>query len=327
MASAQLEEVIVLGDAILLAKHYMIAFHFLWFWDYVITFKDEVNYAWRGKKSWVFFLFLLNRYCPLPYLIWAFFAHWWPGFTQEACDRTAFVGIAYYSFATLFAQIILTLRVYVVTGRNTILTAILVAVMVGQLAFGCYVWVVIHSLGAVVWPASGYDSYRLCLYNNSEAQIIAILSFSLVFDLLVFVTIIFVGHRTAGFTAAGIPSLLDRIVKDATMYFLVIFTSHLVVEGFLIFAPKTYHLLPSISNVIFIPVMCTRLMLSLKKAADNSGEFTRTTDLNSIVFAGGHTTMEYAMEVGVSTRRSRRRPDQTTVDLELADNRTGSTST
>ena len=64
-------------------------------------------------------------------------------------------------------------------------------------------------------------------------------------------------------------------------------------------------------------------MLSLKKAADNSGKFTRTTDLNnvnSIVFAGGHTTMEYAMEVGVSTRRSRRRPD-----LELADNRTRST--
>ena len=75
--------------------------------------------------------------------------------------------------------------------------------------------------------------------------------------------------------------------------------------------------------------MSTRLMLSLKKAANNSGGFTRTTDLNNVesaVFAGGHTTMEHAMEVGVSTRRSRR-PDQTTMDLELADNRTRSTTT
>lgn len=59
-------------------------------------------------------------------------------------------------------------------------------------------------------------------------------------------------------------------------------------------------------------------MLSLKKAADKSGSFTRTEDLDGVddlVFAGGHTTMEHAMEVGVSTRRDRVR-DQT-VDLEL----------
>lgn len=66
--------------------------------------------------------------------------------------------------------------------------------------------------------------------------------------------------------------------------------------------------------------MATRLMLSLKKAADQSGSFTRTEDLDGVddlVFAGGgeHTTMEYAMEVGVAARRDPFR-DQT-MDLEL----------
>ena len=70
--------------------------------------------------------------------------------------------------------------------------------------------------------------------------------------------------------------------------------------------------------------MATRLMLSLKKAADESGSFTRTEDLEAItgvVFAGEHTTMEYAMEVGVSRRAAGDRRDQTT-DFELVETRT-----
>jgi hypothetical protein len=68
--------------------------------------------------------------------------------------------------------------------------------------------------------------------------------------------------------------------------------------------------------------MSTRLMLSLKKAADESGSFTRTEDLDAVadvIFARGHTTMEYAMEAGVSTRRDHR--DQT-MDFELVETRT-----
>lgn len=37
--------------------------------------------------------------------------------------------------------------------------------------------------------------------------------------------------------ARGVPSLLDKIARDATMYFLVIFTSHLLLILFEFFAP------------------------------------------------------------------------------------------
>lgn len=37
--------------------------------------------------------------------------------------------------------------------------------------------------------------------------------------------------------ARGVPSLLDRIVRDATKYFLVIFTSHLLLVFFELLAP------------------------------------------------------------------------------------------
>ena len=68
--------------------------------------------------------------------------------------------------------------------------------------------------------------------------------------------------------------------------------------------------------------MATRLMLSLKKAADESGSFTRTEDLEAVadlVFVSGHATMEYAMEIGVSRGDRRRDP---TNDFELVEFRT-----
>jgi hypothetical protein len=60
------------------------AFIFLWFWDYALTFADEVcalyvwgqegqssqsstqiNYVWKGRKTWVFGLFLLVNAPPI----------------------------------------------------------------------------------------------------------------------------------------------------------------------------------------------------------------------------------------------------------------------
>jgi len=58
--------------------------------------------------------------------------------------------------------------------------------------------------------------------------------------------------------------------------------------------------------------MATRLMLSLKKAADNLGSFTGMDDLDDVtdaLFAGDHTTMEHAMEVGVSGHEHRGQSD------------------
>jgi|SRR6188768_4509974 len=34
-------------------------------WDYLLTFNDELNFFWRGRKSWPAALFFLNRYLPI----------------------------------------------------------------------------------------------------------------------------------------------------------------------------------------------------------------------------------------------------------------------
>lgn len=53
-------------------------------------------------------------------------------------------------------------------------------------------------------------------------------------DFLAFSLIIFLA-KNSRMSGLGFPSLWEVIVKDATLYFLVIFTSHLVLEMTLIF--------------------------------------------------------------------------------------------
>ena len=59
------------------------------------------------------------------------------------------------------------------------------------------------------------------------------------------------------------------------------------------------------SNVIFISIMATRLLLSLRKAAGPSRSSPSSEDFDldlvtSVVFAGAQTTTEHGVEVGVS---------------------------
>jgi len=61
--------------------------------------------------------------------------------------------------------------------------------------------------------------------------------------------------------------ILDIIAKDATWYFLVIFSSHLALALTLNLARPALQLLPGPGIVVYLPVMISRIMLSLRKAA------------------------------------------------------------
>lgn len=54
-------------------------------WDHIDTFTEEVEYIWKGKKSTITYLFLLNRYLtPLGFIV-NLIAYLSPAFTSERC--------------------------------------------------------------------------------------------------------------------------------------------------------------------------------------------------------------------------------------------------
>ena len=68
-------------------------------------------------------------------------------------------------------------------------------------------------------------------------------------DTSAFIIVVHSARDRGGMRAKGVPSLLDRIVEDATMYFLIIFISQIFVISFEIFAPVSDHPVVSRSSV------------------------------------------------------------------------------
>lgn len=134
----------------------------------------------------------------------------------------------------------------------------------------------------------------ITVYNSLHRSIIDVVAFSVIFSTAR-------GRRPRESRYPGIPSILDTILRDATFYFIFMFVCQLVLEFFLLLAPVgdarycpapvVLTLTPggdsaharSVSfpmstadrsqsgfrrvNTVFVPMMASRLMLSLKKAA------------------------------------------------------------
>ncbi|KAF9646553.1 hypothetical protein BDM02DRAFT_3118497 [Thelephora ganbajun] len=43
------------------AKYILISAIAITLYDYLLTFDDEIRYVWRGRKTWIFYLYMLVR--------------------------------------------------------------------------------------------------------------------------------------------------------------------------------------------------------------------------------------------------------------------------
>lgn len=247
-------------------KYYWVALTTILFYDYLLTLPDEVQYAWKGKRSWVFAIFLLNRYLPMVFTIWVLVADYSWGYTYEMCSKTAFLKILCVILCTLIAQIILNARLYAITMRSKIITGFFVALTIPQFGLGLYLATLAANTPAEQFPPIPLPAYHLCLFTRHQKEELAHTAFTLAYDFLAFLVIVVLGIKssTRGYK---MPYILRIIVQDATAYFLVIFTSHLILEITMLSVRPSLQLLPASGNTIYLPVMIGRLMLSLKKAA------------------------------------------------------------
>ena len=111
----------------------------------------------------------------------------------------------------------------------------------------------------MVFPNLPFDEYRLCTYQSWETGEVIYVALSLAYgmlfplssahtpapdhflvkDALALLIIIYSAKRHDGGRTRvnGTPSLLDKILQDATTYFLVLSTGHLLLLFLEIFAP------------------------------------------------------------------------------------------
>ncbi|KAF9645533.1 hypothetical protein BDM02DRAFT_3262853 [Thelephora ganbajun] len=301
MSSDTLKEIIDAGHDIVSLKYYEVAVATVLLYDYLLTLADEINFAWHGRKSWVFALFLVvhsslqqcSSFLKGEYRIGT--RRWdtssgclFRNIVQRSrngcmtviseplkplslthvrcrCEKYRFFSILAFVWSTLLAQVALTLRIYAITGKNRTITTCFGVITTSQFVFGLYLTGYAATEGTQQILPIPLDAYRICIFVRHRPPEFLFTAISLLYDLLAFSLTVYLAARS-NIYKSPIPSLLRTIAQDATLYFLVIFTSHLVLELTLLFARPTIRVLPAAGNTVYLPVMVTRLMLSLKKA-------------------------------------------------------------
>jgi len=260
-------DLIQVGHDITSIKYYALATGSILFYDHLLTLADEIKYAWAREKSWTFWLFIVNRYFPMTYQIWLLASSYGPHFNTTICEKTAWYSIFAFITCTLLAQTVLTLRIYAVTVKNIPIAVSFAVITASQLVLGMWLVVLAARKGAQPLPPIPFDAYRLCVFVRHRNLEVAYTSISLFYDFLAFSLIIFLA-ATSQPGVLKVPTIMGTIAEDATLYFLVIFTSHLVLEMTLNLGRESIQLLPASGNVAYLPVMISRIMLSLRRAAD-----------------------------------------------------------
>jgi len=172
---------------------------------------------------------------------------------------------------TCVAQVALTARIYAVTFKNAAIAIGFAAVTVFQFALGIYVTALTITMGARKFPPIPLDAYNLCVFSPHRTLEIVYTSVSLFYDSLAFSMIMFFTTRLSRkVRELRVPTLLEIIAEDATWYFLVIFTAHFALELTILFGRESIQLLPGSGLVVYLPVMVSRIMLSLRRAADSN---------------------------------------------------------
>lgn len=269
--SSVLRFLILAGQDVVATKSYSVAVFTILFYDHLLTLADEVKYVWFGPKSWTFWLFLVNRYFPMTYQFWLLATSFGPYSSTKFCEKTSWYPLLMFAVCTLLAQVVLTLRIYAVTMKNIPIVVGFSVITATQFGLGIWMLVAAALKGAEVIPPIPLDAYHLCIFIRHRKLEIGFTGISLLYDSLAFSLILFLASRSSRERVGiklKVPSILQSIAEDATRYFLVIFTSHFVLMMTLVLARETIQFLPAPGNVVYLPVMISRLMISLRKAAD-----------------------------------------------------------
>lgn len=249
----------------MLTKYFSGAITAFLLYEYLLTLPDEIRYVWGGRKNWIFYLFLYNRYTPIVFKSCSLLSFYYSGYTQERCNKTAFLALIFIVTSTLVTQIFLTLRLYALSQRSKLALAFCSTLSLAQLTFGI---VMISSPlnSGMKFPELPLDAFRLCVVKTKTIYEIVYVGLSFIFDIATSATIVYYAVRSK--SQYGMPHIIKTVLEDTAMYSFIMALCHLMLILFVILAKTPIKLLPATGSVILLPVLTTRLVLSLKKAAD-----------------------------------------------------------
>ncbi|KAF7350367.1 hypothetical protein MVEN_01341400 [Mycena venus] len=274
-------DVIRLAEDLLAFKWYFAGVFAVLFFDWFLTLADEVEFIWKGKKGSMFYLFLMNRYCPMAFCIITLFAYFSPLWNYEcgrlsyrriSCDRFAIVEWLQTLLIVVPAEVVLLLRIYALTNKNKHLCGLLVSIIVAECVIVFYAMSMPGTNNALVLPHVPIDSFRVCILYSDPKMDTAYLSTSLAFDCIVLAITLActaaknVKHHTRSW------AILRTIRWDGALYFCVILSGNVVWMALAINARPGLKFMNAQPSMYLTSIMINRLTLSVRKTAAEADE-------------------------------------------------------
>ncbi|KAJ7059807.1 hypothetical protein C8F01DRAFT_1295930 [Mycena amicta] len=300
-------EVIQLAKDLLALKLYFAGCFALLFFDYFLTLADEVELIWKSKKTSMFYIFFMNRYCPMAFCIITLFAYSSPLWNEKNGCKPSSSSSPPRSSSWFGC--------FALTNRNQFICAFLAAIVVAECVIVFYAMSLPGTNNALPLPYIRLDSFRVCiLYSNPDMDT-AYLSTTIAFDSIVFALTIFttlnrvnaqyhldnadptravsrarwtlrsalrvnVGPRRA--------TILDTIRWDGTLYFCVILSGNVVWMALAMFSRPGLKFMNAQPSMYITSIMITRLTLSVRKVALEATTMRTSIQWPSAIFSRDH---------------------------------------
>jgi len=259
----------VIGKDLVYAKYFSLGMATIGVLDYFLTLDDEIDYMWKKRRSWTFYVFLLNRYSLAVFIAWQQTAFQWLGYTQQMCDRTAKLEGFYLVFAFTMAQGFLATRMYVLTARKGPVLwtfSVLTAACIGM---GLYM-VFSPQTKAIKMVDIPLPVFHMCSLDAPLWTEWAYVAGVAICDLATFACLVVfvVQLKRAMGQRHTLSHLLKTLVEDSTIYFSIMLLFNVAVLVYAVMARESLKNFPLVAPTVLVPVMVSRLILSLRKAAD-----------------------------------------------------------
>lgn len=230
-------------------------------WEHVITFADEVEFIWYGKKGIIVILFLINRYLtPLGFII-NLFAYLSPTWTPERCERF----VRYEGSMTVIglnvAALMMLMRIIALySGRPLVIWGV---VVVFAVELGVNAWLL--SNGIAVEHDERIHSCTM-IFNDTVGSIAAASAWlPLLYDTIVLLLTLYktlgpVRHKNAG-------KIARVLLRDGMLYWSVIFVVNLVLTLMIATAPPGLQNITAQLEYLLTVAMMSRITIHLRKQA------------------------------------------------------------
>ncbi|KAI6011353.1 hypothetical protein EDC04DRAFT_3121972 [Pisolithus marmoratus] len=255
------------------------------YYDYLLTLRREVDFFWmKPRRSWMFVLFVANRYITLLSRVPAMVSTFWPRSWGEDgtlsatthCKVLRTTNASYPSCKTvavhdqvtvitvqIIAGIIMIIRVYALYMKSRRVLLFLVLVILAGIGVGC--WAILSPSPSTARFVPISPLRNGCnvptTYEQAERNAIA-WSGQMAFDAIVFVLTLW---RTLRVRRLGNRTLLDIFIRDGALYFGLMTGANVANITTLLVCntSTTKSLFLGFTNTIS-SIMISRLMLNLR---------------------------------------------------------------